>query len=340
LISVVIPNWNGAGYIGGCLDSIAKQTYRDFGVCVVDNGSTDGSDALVEGRYSWVNLIRLPRNVGFAGGVNRGIAATSGELVAIVNMDAQPDPGWLAALARACEQFPEAGSFACLVLGTDEEGRIESAGDVVSLSGTASHRWNGDLPEDHVLDEPKWVFGACGAAAAYRRSALEEVGLFEESFFAQFEDVDLAFRLLRARLPCLFVPDAIVRHAGYSTITTPSRRAWAVRLSHRNQIWMIARNFPRRLLAKHWRDIAAAQARGLASAFIHRRAGPAWAVVLGKAAGLLGLARCLAWRSKSLARHPGPDSLADLMAPPIAYQSLASTIRSLTAAPGDQGRDE
>ena len=173
-----------------CLESLRRQTFRHFTTIVVDNGSTDGSVALVERDYPEVALIRLPENLVFSGAVNAGIRASDSEMVVLLNNDTEADERWLEELAAAFVSQRECGWFASKLRLFDRRLVIHSAGDVYGKDGTPGNRgvWEEDRGQ---YDVPGEVFGACGGAAAYRRSMLEDVGLFDE-------ELD---RLLRGRGP-------------------------------------------------------------------------------------------------------------------------------------------
>ncbi len=244
-VSVIIPNWNGAEHLPECLDSLEQQSFRDFEVVLVDNGSSDRSLSLVERDYRWVRIIRNGANLGFSAAVNAGIRATVAEYVVLLNNDTRADTAWLENLVRAMDATGEASFAACRMLRYDPPHRIDSAGDRFSLlRGGGVNIGAGEPAEDH--QQPSWVFGACAGAALYRRSLFDDIGLFDEDFFLVFEDVDLSLRARVAGHSCLYVPDAIVYHKrGASTdvqsVTVASR-------SFRNFVWVAGKNLPLPLL--------------------------------------------------------------------------------------------
>src|SRR5215208_3760578 len=111
-VTVVVPNWNGEKFLDTCLSSLQEQTFQDFETVLVDNGSTDGSVAFVHRNFPEVRVLALGENKGFSVAVNAGIRASHTEYVALLNNDTETDPGWLEALVRAAEAYPEAGLFA------------------------------------------------------------------------------------------------------------------------------------------------------------------------------------------------------------------------------------
>jgi GT2 family glycosyltransferase len=209
---VVIPNLNGGEELLEAVQSLVKQTLEPY-VIVVDNASTDGSvEKLVE-KFPDVEIIRNAKNYGYAGGVNPGLkrAITLGaKYAAPFNDDAVADKKWLELLVEHLDANPKVGAAACKVMTADKQ-RLDSTGDYYTNwglpypRGRRSYNVNG-------YDELTEIFAASGAASLYRVKALKEVGLFDEDFFAYYEDVDLSFRLQLAGWKVSFVPSSIVYH--------------------------------------------------------------------------------------------------------------------------------
>jgi GT2 family glycosyltransferase len=241
-ITVVIPNWNGERLLETCLSSLRGQTLGDFETILVDNGSTDGSVALVARDFPEVRVVALEENRGFSAAANAGIRASDTELVALLNNDTEQDPGWLESLVRAAGSHPGAGSFASKLLDFHDRGLIDGAGDALRLSGLPYRIGHGERDRGQ-LDAPGYVFGACGAAALYRRRMLDEIGLFDEDFFAYCEDGDLSFRARLAGYGCFYVPGAIIYHMGGAS-TGGKRSAIATALGTRNSLGLLVKNLP------------------------------------------------------------------------------------------------
>lgn len=241
-VAVIVPNWNGAGLLKGCLASLRRQTFRDFEMLVVDGGSEDGSAELVRASFPEVRLLELGENRGFAAAANAGIRASRAELVALLNNDTEQDPGWLGALVRAADAHPEAGMFASKLVDFRDRRYLDGAGDAIRLSGLPYRLGHGERDRGQ-FDRPAYVFGACAAAALYRRRMLEEIGLFDEDFGSYCEDADLSFRAQLAGHRCLYVPGAVVYHLG-SASTGGKRSPTATRLGTRNSLLLLAKNLP------------------------------------------------------------------------------------------------
>ncbi|MDH4220386.1 MAG: glycosyltransferase family 2 protein [Candidatus Aminicenantes bacterium] len=247
MVSVIIPNWNGRHFLRNCLDSLRTQSYQDLEIILVDNGSTDGSAEFVKTFFPEVQILSLPYNKGFAGAVNEGILAAKGEFIALLNNDAIADDRWIEELVKGIYSSSAIGFCASKILRLLHRRRVDTAGDSYTRFGVARKRgWNGG--KDKFL-KAELVFGACAAAALYRRSMLEEIKLFDEDFFCLYEDVDLSFRAQLAGFKCLYVPTAIVYHQGGGT--TGTYRDFDFYYGQRNMEWVFLKNMPLPLLIKY-----------------------------------------------------------------------------------------
>jgi GT2 family glycosyltransferase len=240
LASVIIVTWNGREWLERCLPAVAGQRGVRFEVIVVDNGSQDGSAEWIERAFPRVRLIRNRTNRGFAPATNQGFAAASGQYLATLNNDAIADPDWLAALVDACERDNNLAMAASRMVRWDDPRRFDSAGVTVDRFGFAWNLRAGELVPER--EAPQDVFGACAGAALYRRSMLEDVGLFDERFESFYEDVDLAWRAQLRGWPGRYIPSARVRHAHSATGGRhPARKRY---LLGRNRIWTALKNTP------------------------------------------------------------------------------------------------
>lgn len=248
LISVIIPNWNGKHFLSGCLDSLLKQTYEPIETIVVDNGSHDGSAEFIEKQYPSVRLIKFPHNTGFSVAVNAGIRAARGDYIALLNNDTIVDANWLKEMVRPLQEDKEIGSAGCKMLAYDNPSLLDGAGDGYrrgGLPGRIGHR-EMDLGQ---FDQTRPILGACGGAALYRRSMLDDIGLFDEDYFAYLEDVDIALRAQTRGYPSIYVPSAIMYHLGCGT-TGSGYSPLVVKLSAQNNWNTIVKNIPLPLLIK------------------------------------------------------------------------------------------
>ena len=305
-IAVVILNYNGERLLPSCLAAVAAQTHAPAEILVADNGSRDRSLAHVRAHHPDVAVVELGRNHGFAGGANRGVAATGAPWVCVLNSDATPAPDWLAQLTAAPrdERTWALGS----VLVSAASGRIESAGDQYAPAGYA-YKLLRDRPLEELPGEPYRVFAAPGAAPLFRRDVFDALGGYEERFFLYYEDVDLAFRAVLAGYHALLVPTARVVHRLGATTRSRARARFYVA---RNSAWCAARCLPEAspgLLARRWaRELRSNRPRRLAPVEI-----------AGRAAALAGLPRALRERrSIQAGRVASPGHVAALLREPPA----------------------
>ena len=291
LASVVIPNWNGARYLPVCLQALRRQSYAPLETIVVDNASGDDSRALLQRDFPEVRVLALSENRGFAGGVNAGIPAARGEIVALLNNDTEAEPQWLAELVAALQAHPEAGAAVGKLKLFDRRDTIQSAGDGFRTDGIPVMRgvWQRD---EGQYEREEFVFGGCGGAVAYRRAMLEHIGLLDEDLYFSCEDVDLAWRAQLAGWRCIYAPRAVVYHC----LSATGGGVTSSYYTGRNTLWVIARDIPGPILRRHWREIARSQLRITADALRAWRGKAARARLRGQMAGLLGLPRILRQR--------------------------------------------
>lgn len=238
LVSIVIANWNGRSWLSHCLSSLARQTFTDFEVIVVDNGSSDDSVAWLLAHWPDVRLVRLKLNLGFAAANNLGIRAARGRFIVTLNNDTLAEPDWLAQMVTAVST-PDIGMVAAKILVWNDPAMLDSTGIEVDLAGMAWNRGDGQ-PADTVFAAE--VFGPNAAAALYRREMLEQIGLFDEDFFAYYEDVDLAWRARRAGWRCVYAAEAQIRH--WHSATGGQNKPFKAYLLGRNRVWCLVKNYP------------------------------------------------------------------------------------------------
>jgi GT2 family glycosyltransferase len=249
IVGVVIANWNRRELLRACLESLARQTHRSFEVVVVDNGSTDGSAALVEEIAKTfpvrLHLIVNATNRGFCAANNQGIFATNAELVALLNNDAEAQPDWLEALEQAIRSGKDVGMSASKILVWEDPTRIDKCGHLIYPDGQNRGRGAGqiDCGQFNRTEEVLWPDGC---AAMYRRAMLDEIGGFDEDFFAYADDAELGLRARWAGWRCMYTPDAVVRHHRGATLGLGSARR--LTLIERNRVLLAVKLLPWSLL--------------------------------------------------------------------------------------------
>ena len=240
--SVILVSWNSGKYLPRCLDSLDKQTFRDFEVVIVDNGSTDGSlDGIAE-KYPHLKfrIRELGSNYGFSTANNMGVQIAHGPWAALLNTDAFPASDWLEVLAQAIARFGDQCVYASRQIQSDLPNLLDGEGDVYHVSGLGwREHYNYPVYE---ASEPFRVFSACGATALFPRADFLAVGGFDEEYFAYHEDVDLGFRLRLRGLDCILIPQAVVHHIGSASSGKASD--FAVYHGHRNLVWTFFKDMP------------------------------------------------------------------------------------------------
>jgi GT2 family glycosyltransferase len=213
-ISVIIPNWNGAAFLPACLDSVLQQIGIAKEVIVVDNASTDTSSDMLASYGNAIRVVQLETNVGFAGAVNAGIRVAENELLFVLNNDTVLENDCLINLVKAVRAYPDYGFYAAEIRQLENRTKLWAAGIIYSDRGYGNRSGRHLLAQ---VSRPMEIFGVCGAAAVFKRSVLETVGLFNEEFFLYHEDIELSFRHQLLGYRCLYVPGALVYHHGSGT---------------------------------------------------------------------------------------------------------------------------
>ncbi len=241
-VSIIILNWNGHHHLDGCFESLAKLEYDKqlLDIVLVDNGSDDGSQALMARNHPHVRLIQNPRNEGFAGGCNVGVAnADNPDILVFLNNDLRVEPDFLKELVAPIVR-KEAHATGGLMLNWDGE-RIDSAGGGMNLHGIGIQRGY-QRKFTPAYDQPRWTLFACGGAMAMDAKVYAELGGFDNRFFAYYEDVDLGWRSWVQGYSTQYVPSAKCYHHHSST----SRRVPPERLrllQVRNPLFACAKNY-------------------------------------------------------------------------------------------------
>jgi len=236
---VVVVTWRGRGLVGRCLDALAAQT-RTHRVLVVDNGSLDGTHRVLAAHPSRPQVLRLHRNTGYAGALAAALPSVRTPYTGWLNDDAEPEPGWLAALEDALNADASAAAASSAL--HDGDG-VMSLGVALTPLGYGA---------DTTGDRP---FGFCGGAALLRTEAVRAAGGVPSSFFCYYEDTDTSWRLRLAGHRVVAVPGARVRHRGGASTGhgTPAFHRW----NERNRLLMLLRCAPAGVAVREWARFAA-----------------------------------------------------------------------------------
>ncbi|MCA9931003.1 MAG: glycosyltransferase family 2 protein [Anaerolineales bacterium] len=309
--SIIIPHLNGKHHLEICLKSLRAQSFTDFETILVDNGSTDGTQAFVRKQFPEVRLLELGQNRGFTGACNAGYAAANGDIIILLNNDTEADPNWLREVVTAFELYPRAGIVAGKMLLFDRRDYFHTAGDFYRIDGIPGNRgvWQKDVGQFNQVEQ---VFGACGGSSAYRRTLIDEIGFLDDDFFFSCEDVDISWRANLAGWQVLYVPTAVIYHKLKATGGSVIGSYY----DGRNFLYLIWKNYPTSLLKKHWRKILAAQLDITKAALRAWRGEAARARLRGQLAGLPGIFKMWRKRKKINAlRRIDDDSLTAVLTP-------------------------
>ncbi len=270
-VAAVIPHWNRAAMLRTLLENLKQQTRPFDEVVVVDNGSTDGSVEVAE--EAGARVVRLDRNYGFAVAVNRGIAATNADWVAILNNDVTLDPSWLERLLNVSVNV----SFATgKILSARDRSILDGTWDAISRAACPVRIGSG-TPDSAVWDNSRIIHIASMTACLFRRELFSQVGPLDERFGSYLEDVDFGLRCAKGGFGGVYEPSATAYHQGSSTLGR-----WnpdTVQLLSRNQVLLACKHFggqPR------WPILAGQLLWGLVA--LRHGCGLAW--LRGKLAGL------------------------------------------------------
>ncbi len=300
LISVVILNWNGKDELYPCIQSVKRQTYPNMEILLVDNDSSDGSGPYVRSAFPDLRLIVNAENLGYGGGNNRGIQQAKGRYIFVLNNDTEIERECVEWLWKCMEDDERMGVATPKILLYDSKDTVDAAGLTVYPDGLSIGR--GHLEPEAKYRQREEVFSGSGCASLFRREMLDEIGLFDEDFFAYAEDTDLGWRARLAGWKACYVPEAVVYHHHSKKFGTySSRKAFLV---ERNRIWVAWKNFPPSLLCLwpfytliryFYQGIAALSGRGASGKFGEESSSLLLIpiVLRALASGLVGLPRIL-----------------------------------------------
>lgn len=240
MMTIVIPNYNGNKYLKQCLDSIYAQDYKRYEIIIIDNASTDGSYEWLKG-YKDIIFKRLDKNYGFSCAVNEGIKLAKGEYVLLLNNDTELCSGFLKEMVQVIEENYKIFAVSSKMIQYHNQELIDDAGDEYTVIGWPYKRGDGKTINEYTNEER--VFSACAGAALYRKAVFNEIGYFDEVFFAYMEDVDISYRANIYGYKNVYAPNAKVYHIGSAT-SGGTYSDFKLKLSARNSIYVPYKNMP------------------------------------------------------------------------------------------------
>lgn len=240
-ISVVIPNYNGKRFLKESLSSIINQNYNFLDVIIVDNASHDGSVEYLEENYPEVTIIQNYENLGFAAAVNSGIKASTTEYIFLVNNDVELDPNCISNLVECIEKNDKIFAVNSKMIQYHDREKMDDAGDEYTILGWTKRVGYNKSPDKYL--KSREIFSACAGAALYKKNILDEIGYFDEKFFAYLEDLDISYRARIHGYQIQYCPQAIVYHIGSGT-SGSQYNEFKIKLSARNNIYVPYKNMP------------------------------------------------------------------------------------------------
>jgi GT2 family glycosyltransferase len=243
--TIIVLSWNGVDELPACLEAILAQEGAAVDLLVVDNGSADGSAALVRERYPTARLVENGRNLGFAAGMNVGMrllraAPEPPDVVVLLNQDTVVAPDWLRSILEPFQQDERIGAVGCKIYYPDGRTLQHAGAWIEPWRAIPRHYGNGELDRGQY-DQPQALEYVTGAALALRMRALDHVGLLDEGYTHFFEDIDLCWRLRRASYLVHYAPAATLRHTESRSVADSLRRS---ALFNRNRLRYVAKTFP------------------------------------------------------------------------------------------------
>ncbi len=247
-VTFVIPHWNRRYLLEKSIPSLLNQDYTSFRILVVDNGSQDDSMVWLNENYPSVDTLLLPENTGYAPAANIGLKAADSEYIAFYSNDVIADPSWLGNLVEVMDANPSLGFAGGKIIWSEDTKIIYAVGDHYGIDALP---YNIGKDEEDIgqYEEPREVLAICTAASLFRKAALDEVGSYDEQYFAHGEDTDLCLRLRLADWRGAYVPPAVSYHIG-SASSEPGSKDF-IRRTNRNAIFTFIKDYPGGIMKRH-----------------------------------------------------------------------------------------
>ncbi len=247
-LTIIIPHYNGKRILNDCLNSLFKNTFKDFVILLIDNGSTDGSQKMVKEKYPRVKIIQNEVNKGYAGACNQGIELARTEYVLLLNNDTVAPEHFLREMMRVMEQNRLAAMVQPKILSIQDKQFFDYSGgaggemDVLGYPFARGRIFDTVEKDKGQYDNfSKRVFWTSGCALLLRKSVVEQIGLLDEDFFAHQEEIDLNWRAQLAGFHNLVATNTYIYH--YSGYTLRKDNQHKMYLNHRNNLIMMIKNY-------------------------------------------------------------------------------------------------
>ncbi len=246
MIDIIVPNHNGIEELEICFSSLEKQTYKDYNVILVDNGSTDNSVQFTKRNFTSYQIIALDKNYGFAKAINAGLefalAENDSQYILLLNNDVELKEDFLEKGIETFEKTENASFVAVKMLNYFNRDVIDDCGDFIKANGGSPVARGIGEKDSGQYDKHEYIFGACAGAAFYKKEVFKTIGLFDEDYFAYLEDLDLSFRLQLAGYKCYYNPEIVCYHK--RGVTSDRIEGMNVYYSEKNLVALRLKNYP------------------------------------------------------------------------------------------------
>jgi hypothetical protein len=246
-LSIIIPHWNGIEVLSECLDSLKKSTYFSFEIIVVDNASSDGSQAWIKANHPDITLIENQVNKGYAGGCNSGVESAKGKYLLFLNNDTIQESNWIEPLIQRLESDETIAAVQPKILNYYQRDLFDYAGgsggmmDVLGFPFARGRIFFNQEKDQGQYDDAIPIFWASGTAMCVRKTTFQSAGGFDESFFAHMEEIDLSWKIHLMGQEVFVEPRSVVYHKNAVSLPMHSHRKFY--LNHRNSLFMILSNY-------------------------------------------------------------------------------------------------
>lgn len=242
LVSIIILNWNGKKWLEKCLPSVKKLTYKPLEVIVVNNGSTDDSAEFIKKNHSWVRVVEIKKNRGFAGGNNLGVKKARGKYIVLLNNDTQVSSGFLEPLVEKMEEDKTVGMVQPMLRSMTQKDKIDSIGSFFTFTGFLYHYGYFQSYEKKMYQKEMSIYSVKGACCMIRRDEYIKLGGLDEDFVCYVEESDLCHRVLLSGKKILYIPKSYIVHYGGGDMSIMTKSELTIFRSFRNRIMSYIKN--------------------------------------------------------------------------------------------------
>jgi hypothetical protein len=240
-VAVLVINYNGKHFLKACLESLEKQTYKNYQVYIVDNASADGSIEYVKQHFPWVKTIVFSENLGFAKAYNEATRMINADYAVFLNNDTKVDSDWLSELVKSALDDESVVAVGSKILFYARPDILQHAGAKITPTGGGMDIGQCES-DDEKYNKRGFVGAVCGAAMLVRKDEFLRLGGFDDDFFAYFEDTDFCWRAWLHGYKVIYVPTSVVYHkfgGSWGPLESPRR----IFLAQKNQAMSMIKNF-------------------------------------------------------------------------------------------------